>query len=188
MSFNIVETGFYGLRVIEASIFNDDRGYFFESFNKKKLSDIGFKFEFVQDNVSKSKKGVLRGLHYQINPMSQTKLISVLSGKILDVAVDLRRNSPTFGKCFSLELSSDDGRMILIPRGFAHGFVVLTADTVILYKCDQYYSPEHERGIIFNDPDLNISWKIPETDLIIAKRDLSFPTFSKAEMNFFFEV
>lgn len=182
-----INTGMKDLVIIENKMFSDDRGYFFESYNKNNLSKIGINAEFIQDNVSRSKKGVLRGLHYQLNPMSQTKLLTVLSGSILDVAVDLRKNSPTFGKYLSFELSADDNRSIFIPKGFAHGFVALSDNTVILYKCDNYYSHESERGIRFNDPVLNIDWKLSEKDLTIAKRDLNFPLFSEAEMNFIYE-
>jgi dTDP-4-dehydrorhamnose 3,5-epimerase len=187
MSFTISQTKLKGLFIIEPKMFADERGYFFESFNKEKLKDEGIKADIVQDNVSRSKKGVVRGLHYQLEPMSQTKLISVLSGKILDVAVDLRKGSPTFGEYLSVELSSENCKMIMIPKGFAHGFVSLEDDTIIMYKCDRYYSPTHERGIRFNDPVLKIDWKLPEKELIIAKRDLVFPAMSDAEMNFIYE-
>jgi len=187
MSFNIIDTGFEGLKIIETKRFKDHRGYFFESFSKKNLSESGLDFDFIQDNVSSSKKGVLRGLHYQLNPMAQSKLLTVLSGRIMDIAVDIRKKSPTFGKYFSMEISSDDNWMIFIPKGFAHGFAAFTDETVILYKCDNYYSPEHERGIIYNDPDLKIDWKVSYNDFIIAKRDLSFPAFSEAENNFIYE-
>lgn len=184
MNFRIEETGIKGLLIIESRIFSDERGYFFEAFNKSHLSRIGLDTEFVQDNVSKSGYGVVRGLHYQLEPASQTKLLTVLSGKILDVAVDLRKNSETYGKHFSVKLEAGEGRMILIPKGFAHGFASLTKDTVLLYKCDSIYSPSHERGIIYNDPDLNIDWNIPPSDVVITERDLSFPLFKNAEMNF----
>jgi dTDP-4-dehydrorhamnose 3,5-epimerase len=187
MSFEIIKTDFKGILIIEPKVFTDDRGCFFESFNSKKLSDSGIKADFVQDNVSRSKKGVLRGLHYQLDPMAQTKLLTVLSGKILDVAVDLRAGSPTFGKHLSVELSSDNKRMVVIPKGFAHGFVALEDNTLVMYKCDNYYSPVHERGIRYNDPSLNINWILPDKDTIIAKRDLSFPSFLEAENDFVFE-
>lgn len=184
MNFRVEETGIEGLYVIETKMFRDNRGYFFETFNKAQFSEIGIKQDFVQDNISKSGYGVIRGLHYQLEPASQTKLLTVLSGKILDVAVDLRKSSPTFGKHFSVKLEAGEGRMIIIPKGFAHGFASLSDDTVILYKCDNLYSPSHERGIIYNDPELNIDWNIPSSDVVITGRDLSFPLFKDAEMNF----
>lgn len=187
MNFEIIKTNFKGILIIEPKVFTDERGCFFESFNRRKLSDTGIKADFVQDNVSRSKKGVLRGLHYQLDPLAQTKLLTVLSGRILDVAVDLRTGSPTFGKHLSVELNSDDKRMVLIPKGFAHGFVALEDNTLVMYKCDNYYSPVHERGIRYNDPALNINWILPEKDLVITKRDMGFPLMSDAEMNFLFE-
>ena len=188
MSYEIFKTDFKGILIIEPKVFSDDRGCFFESFNSKKLNDAGIKADFVQDNVSRSKKGVLRGMHYQLDPLAQTKLLTVLSGKILDVAVDLRKGSPTFGKHLSVELNSDNKRMVVIPRGFAHGFVALEDNTLVMYKCDNYYSPVHERGIRFNDPALNLNWLLPEKELIITKRDLSFPIMSEAENNFVYEA
>jgi dTDP-4-dehydrorhamnose 3,5-epimerase len=186
MSFKIVATPIEGLLIIETKIFKDGRGCFFESFNGGKFSEAGIKIDFVQDNVSRSKRGVIRGLHYQLDPAGQTKLLSVLSGKVLDVAVDIRKGSKTFGRHISFELSADDNKMILIPKGFAHGFAALEDDTVILYKCDRYYSPEHERGIRYNDPGLKIDWKISDHDAIIAERDLKFPGLKDAEINFNF--
>ncbi|MFO7810035.1 MAG: dTDP-4-dehydrorhamnose 3,5-epimerase [Candidatus Delongbacteria bacterium] len=184
MNFRVEETGIKGLNIIETKLFRDNRGYFFETFNKAQFSEIGIEIEFVQDNISKSGYGVIRGLHYQLEPASQTKLLTVISGMILDVAVDLRKSSPTFGKHFSVKLEAGDGKMILIPKGFAHGFASLSDDTVILYKCDNLYSPAHERGIIYNDPDLNIDWNIPSSDVVMTERDLKFPLFKDAEMNF----
>ena len=184
MNFRVEDTGIKGLFIIETKIFKDTRGYFFESFNKAQFSEIGINAEFVQDNVSKSGYGVIRGLHYQLEPASQTKLLTVLSGKILDVAVDLRKESTTFGKYFPVKLEAGKGRMVIIPKGFAHGFASLSDDTVILYKCNNLYSPSHERGIIYNDPELNIDWNIPSSDIVVTERDLSFPLFKDAEMNF----
>jgi len=184
VSFNVIETGIEGLRIIQARIFRDERGYFLESYSRHKLKEAGVDYSFVQDNISRSKRGVLRGLHYQLDPMSQTKLLTVMSGRIIDAVVDLRKGSPTYGKHYTVELNSEDSSMVIIPKGFAHGFVSLSDDTVIMYKCDNYYSPEHERGVKFNDPDLSINWKIPEDELIIADRDRNFPCFADAEMNF----
>lgn len=188
MSYEITKTDFQGILLIEPKVFIDDRGCFFESFNSKKLYDAGIKTDFVQDNISRSKKGVLRGMHFQLDRLAQTKLLTVLSGKIIDVAVDLRKGSPTFGKHISIELNSENKRMVLIPKGFAHGFVALEDNTLVMYKCDNYYSPVHERGIRFNDPALNINWILPENDLVITKRDMSFPIMSEAEMNFVYEA
>jgi dTDP-4-dehydrorhamnose 3,5-epimerase len=186
MSFRISTTPIEGLLIVETRLFIDGRGFFFESFNRLKFKEAGIDAEFVQDNVSRSRRGVIRGLHYQLEPESQTKLLTVLSGVILDVAVDLRKDSPTFGSHLSFELSSDDNKMILIPKGFAHGFAVLSDEAVIHYKCDRYYSPDHERGIRYNDPELKIDWKIPEKDAVIAERDMKFPNLMNAEMNFNF--
>ena len=146
----IIETEIPGLLVIEPKVFNDSRGYFFESFNHKLYSETGIQFNTVQDNESSSTRAVIRGLHYQLNPMAQSKLIRVIKGKIFDVAVDLRSGSPTFGKWFGLELDSSSKKQLYIPGGFAHGFSVLSSETIILYKCDNYYSPAHERGILYS--------------------------------------
>jgi dTDP-4-dehydrorhamnose 3,5-epimerase len=186
MTFKIIDTELEGLKIIEPKLFTDSRGYFFESFNSQKMSDAGIKEVMVQDNISKSKKGVLRGLHYQLKPFGQAKFLTVLSGRILDVAVDIRIGSPTYGRHFSIELTGGSGRLIFIPEGFAHGFVSLEDETIILYKVGNYYSPENERGIRYNDPDLKIDWKLDEKELIITARDLSFPLFSEAENNFRF--
>ena len=183
-----IELDIQGPLIIEAKVFPDHRGCFYESFNIKKLLKLGINNNFVQDNVSESKKGVLRGLHYQLDPFSQAKLIIVLSGEILDVIVDIRKGSPTFGKHLSIELSSKDHRILFIPKGFAHGFIAIKDDTIVQYKCDRYYSPEHERGINFSDPTLNINWNYPKDKIIIADRDLQFPLFNKAEMNFTYEA
>jgi dTDP-4-dehydrorhamnose 3,5-epimerase len=184
----IKELDIQGPLIIETNVFPDQRGCFYESFNIKKLSELGINANFVQDNVSKSKKGVVRGLHYQLDPFSQAKLIIVLSGKILDVIVDVRKGSPTFGKHVSVELASKDHKVFFIPKGFAHGFIALEADTIVQYKCDEYYSPKHERGINILDPTLNIDWNYPKDKIIIADRDLQFPLFDKAEMNFIYEA
>jgi len=184
MSLNIIESGIEGLKVFQTKIYRDERGCFYEVFSSQKFEEAGINDRFVQDNVSRSKKGVLRGLHYQLEPKAQSKLLTVISGKIIDAAVDLRAGSPTFGKHFTVELSSDDGKMIYIPKGFAHGFLSLSDDTVIMYKCGELYSPEHERGIRFNDPGLGINWKYPEEEMIVTERDRNFPLFEDAEVNF----
>ncbi len=158
----LIQTGFDDLFIIEAPKIGDTRGYFSEAYNYRDLKSLGIDIRFVQDNQSRSMRGVMRGLHFQNSPHAQTKMVRVLSGAILDVVVDLRKNKNTFGKSFQLEMSSENGRQILVPKGFAHGFVVLTDSAEILYKTDEYHYPDFEGGIIFNDPDLNIDWKIPE--------------------------
>jgi dTDP-4-dehydrorhamnose 3,5-epimerase len=182
----IIETGFAGLVIVEPVVFKDDRGYFFEGYNQHKFSNLKIDTHFVQDNQSKSNYGVLRGLHYQLEPYAQTKLIRVLEGKIYDVVVDIRKGSPTFGKTFSRELSSENFNQLYIPKGFAHGFSVLSKTAIILYKCDSLYNPKAERGIRFNDPDLAIDWQIPVKEAILSPKDLVHPLFKDAEMNFIF--
>lgn len=173
-----------GLLIIEPEVFKDDRGYFFESFNKKAYHDAGINYHWVQDNQSKSKYGVIRGLHYQLKPKAQAKLVRVLYGRIYDIALDIRQDSQTYGKWFGLEISSDNNIQFVIPAGFAHGFSVLSEEAVVLYKCDELYDSGSERGIIFNDPALGIDWKILQDKIIISEKDLFLPRFSDAEMNF----
>jgi len=179
----IVETTIKDLVIIEPKVFGDERGYFFEAFNQKKFEDLGLNYNFVQDNESKSSYGVLRGLHYQLEPYAQAKLVRVLSGNVLDVAVDLRKGSPTFGEWFGIELSGENKKQFLIPKGFAHGFVVLSEEAVFQYKCDEFYNPVYERGIIFNDPIINIDWKLTEKDIHLSKKDSELPILSKSESN-----
>jgi dTDP-4-dehydrorhamnose 3,5-epimerase len=181
---NIVETGFDGLVVLEPKVIEDGRGYFMESYRYDVLKFKGIDFHFIQDNQSKSRKGVLRGLHYQNAPYPQTKLVRVLSGEILDVVVDLRREKLTFGQSFSIQLSAESKNQLLVPRGFAHGFLVLSEAAEILYKCDEFYHPEAEGGIMYNDPALQINWGMSEKDLILSQRDQSHPTLEKAIFNF----
>jgi dTDP-4-dehydrorhamnose 3,5-epimerase len=180
----ISETGLEGLLIIEPKVFTDNRGYFFESYNEKILKEAGIDILFVQDNQSKSSRGVIRGLHYQLEPHAQTKLIRVLQGSIRDVAIDIRKGSPTFGKWFSIDLSDTNKKQLLVPKGFAHGFSVISETAVILYKCDDFYNPGSERGIIYNDASLGIDWGIATGDEIISDKDLKHPTFDKAEINF----
>ncbi|MPM77475.1 dTDP-4-dehydrorhamnose 3,5-epimerase [bioreactor metagenome] len=181
----IINTEINDLFIIEPDVFGDDRGYFFESYNKMKLDPlIGNEYIFVQDNESKSSYGVIRGLHYQLAPFSQAKLVRVLQGKVYDVAVDLRRNSPTFGNWVGVELSGENKRQFFIPKGFAHGFSVLSETAVFAYKCDEYYHPEAEAGIIYNDPSLNIDWKVKDADIKVSSKDNVLPNFEKARMNF----
>jgi dTDP-4-dehydrorhamnose 3,5-epimerase len=180
----VTETGFPGLKIIEPRVFEDPRGYFFESYNLEKFRDAGIEIHFVQDNQSKSQFGVIRGLHYQNNPHAQTKLIRVLQGKIYDVAVDLRSGSPTKGKWYGVELSDENKLQLLIPKGFAHGFSVLTESTIVLYKCDAVYQPQSEAGILYNDPELKIDWKIPAGKEIISAKDKNLQNFKEADHSF----
>jgi dTDP-4-dehydrorhamnose 3,5-epimerase len=183
----VIDTPIEGLKVFEPDVFGDERGYFFESFNEKKFSDLGFSYKFVQDNESKSSFGVLRGLHFQLEPYAQTKLVRVVKGIVFDVAVDIRKGSPTFAKWFGIELSDENKKQFLIPAGFAHGFVVLSQEAVFQYKCDNLYKKEAESGIIFNDPIININWKLEEKDIHLSKKDQDLPELSKSENNFIFK-
>lgn len=178
---NVLETKLKGCFIIEPKIFEDKRGYFFESFNAKKFKNLTeVETAFVQDNQSYSTRGVLRGLHYQTGDYAQAKLVRVVKGKVLDVAVDLRKESKTFGDYFSIELSEDNKKQLFVPRGFAHGFVVLSETAVFSYKCDNYYNKSSEQGIIFNDLDLNIDWELSECELLVSEKDIELPTFKNA--------
>lgn len=169
--------------VIEPQVHGDERGYFVETFRQDKLEEfLGFNVNFVQDNESKSSKGVLRGLHYQLNPAAQTKLVRVIQGCVLDVAVDIRKGSATFGKYVAVKLSSENKRQLFVPRGFAHGFLVLEDNTVFAYKVDNYYSPENDRGIAFDDPALNINWKFQKSQLKLSKKDTVQPLLKDTEV------
>lgn len=177
---NIIRTDIPDLLVIEPDIYGDSRGYFFESFSRRKFEEAtGIKVDFVQDNESRSSYGVVRGLHFQKSPYAQAKLVRVVRGRVRDIAVDLRPDSPTFGKYHAIELSEDDHRQFFIPKGFAHGFSVLSEDAVLQYKCDEYYAPESEGGIAWNDPDLDIDWQIPEDKMIISPKDQNHPTLKE---------
>ena len=168
--------------ICEPDIYGDDRGFFMESFRDDKLTDfLGFKIDFCQDNESKSSLGVLRGLHYQLPPFAQTKLVRVIEGVVWDIAVDIRKESPTFGQHVALELTGENKKQLLIPRGFAHGFVVLSETARFVYKVDNYYSPKHDRGIAFNDTQLNIDWKVPSDKLKLSQKDTHQPSFKDAE-------
>lgn len=180
----LIETGFSGLYLLEPTVFTDSRGYFMESFNAKMLTGLGLDANFVQDNQSFSKKGVVRGLHFQNAPFAQTKLVRVLSGSILDVVVDLRKDQQTFGKNFTIELSDENGLQLYVPAGFAHGFSVLSETAQILYKCDNYYHPEAEQGLLFNDPALGIDWGIAENDMILSEKDRKNPILAEATFRF----
>ncbi len=177
---NFIRTEIPDVIIIEPKVHGDDRGYFVETFRADKLEEfLGYKINFCQDNESKSSRGVLRGLHYQLHPAAQTKLVRVIKGSVLDVAVDIRKGSPTFGKHVAVKLSSENKRQLLVPRGFAHGFVVLEDDTVFAYKVDNYYSPENDRGISFDDEALGVDWKIPHTELNLSTKDKTQPKLSQ---------
>ena len=172
---NIIETEIQGVFIIEPKVFGDSRGYFFESFSKKEFESRIGPVEFVQDNESKSCHGVVRGLHFQKPPHAQAKLVRVVKGKVLDVAVDLRKDSPTYGKHVTVELSEDNHRQVFIPKGFAHGFSVLSEEAVFQYKCDDYYAPETEGAVAWNDPELNIDWRVPADMMILSEKDKRHP-------------
>jgi dTDP-4-dehydrorhamnose 3,5-epimerase len=181
---NITKTPLTGLLIIEPTVFRDQRGYFFESYNQLRLEKEGIHCRFVQDNQSKSVYGVIRGLHYQVEPKAQTKLIRVLSGLIYDVALDMRKGSSTYGRWFGLELSDDNHKQLFIPRGFAHGFSVLSETAVISYKCDDFYAPEFDAGVNYNDPDLGIDWRVPPESIILSGKDAKLPPLQEAINNF----
>jgi dTDP-4-dehydrorhamnose 3,5-epimerase len=181
------QTPIQGLVIYEPMVFEDSRGFFFESFNEKIFTREGITKTFVQDNQSRSSYGVIRGLHYQLAPHAQSKLVRVLSGKILDVAVDIRKGSPTYGKHFAVELSGDNKKQLYIPHGFAHGFSVLSETADVLYKCDGFYNKESEGGIRYNDPLLQIDWKIPAGKELISDKDLQNPLFVDCRNNFVLE-
>ncbi|MCF6245414.1 MAG: dTDP-4-dehydrorhamnose 3,5-epimerase [Sulfurovum sp.] len=179
---NINKTKLEGVYTIEPKIFGDDRGYFAETFRQDILEEaIGHKINFVQDNESKSSLGVFRGLHYQLPPFSQTKLVRVIEGTVLDVAVDIRKGSPTFGEHVAVELSAENKKQLFIPRGFAHGFLVISPTAIFTYKVDNYYAPKHDRGIIYNDKDLKIDWGMDEKALLLSEKDTNQPTFKEAD-------
>ena len=180
---NIKNTSLPGLLVIEPKVFGDSRGYFFESYSKRELDEaIGHEVSFIQDNQSCSSRGVIRGLHFQRGEYSQAKLVRCVCGNVLDVAVDLRKDSPTFGRHFSIELSKENKVQMFIPRGFAHGFAVLSDIAVFQYKCDKYYNLESEGGISILDPSLNIDWKIDPKEAILSQKDLNLPFLSETEL------
>ena len=171
---NIIKTSVEGIVIIEPRLFKDERGCFFESFNQKDFEEKVCRTTFVQDNESKSSYGVIRGLHFQKPPFEQAKLVRVVKGAVLDVAVDIRKNSPTFGQHVAVELTEENHRQFFIPKGFAHGFSVLSKEVVFQYKCDEFYHPEAEGGIAWNDPNLGIDWKIPENKIIVSVKDTMY--------------
>ncbi|MCQ4872572.1 dTDP-4-dehydrorhamnose 3,5-epimerase [Butyricimonas paravirosa] len=176
----VIETEIEGVVILEPQIFGDERGYFFESFSLKRFEEEVSKTVFVQDNESKSKYGVLRGLHYQLPPYTQAKLVRVVKGTVLDVAVDIRKGSPTFGKYVAVELSEENKRQFFLPKGLAHGFAVLSEEAIFQYKCDEYYAPGHEGAIRFDDPDLGIDWRLPLKDIILSEKDKKHPRLRDA--------
>jgi len=184
--FKKIPTKLEGVYILEPTVFEDHRGFFMESYNKKDFEEIGLYFDFVQDNHSLSvKAGTLRGLHYQLNPKAQTKVVRCLRGAIYDVVVDIRKGSPTFGQWVGVILTADNKRQIVVPKGFAHGVLTLVANTEIMYKVDEYYSPEHDRAIRWNDPTIGIDW--PVSTPILSDKDRNAPLLEEAEINFYYE-
>ncbi len=181
----VEETKLKGCYIIHDTIFTDSRGYFFESFNQKKFTELtGHAIPFVQDNQSRSSKGVLRGLHFQQGDAAQSKLVRVLKGRVLDVAVDIRPGSATYGEHVVVELAEDSHTQFFVPRGFAHGFVVLSDEAIFFYKCDNFYNKAAEGGIIYNDPDININWQLPHGELLLSDKDLLLPSLKKLNTSF----
>jgi dTDP-4-dehydrorhamnose 3,5-epimerase len=183
----LIPTAFPDLFILEPTVYTDNRGFFYESFNNKYLASAGLHYNFLQDNHSKSSFGVVRGLHYQREPHAQAKLVRVSRGKVLDVVVDLRSGSPTYLKSFSMELSEENKLQLLVPRGFAHGFSVLSVECEFLYKCDNYYDKDSDAGIAYNDPQLQIDWKLKPEEMIISEKDRNNPEIPNATFNFPFE-
>jgi dTDP-4-dehydrorhamnose 3,5-epimerase len=180
---NFIRTKIEDVVIIEPKVHGDERGYFVETFRQDKLEAfLGFQVKFCQDNESKSSKGVLRGLHYQLSPAAQTKLVRVIQGRVLDVAVDIRKGSPTFGEYVSVELSAENKRQLFVPRGFAHAFVVLEDDTIFAYKVDNYYSPQNDRGISFNDPAIGVDWTMDTELLKLSEKDMKQPLLKDADL------
>lgn len=185
---NVIETVLDGVVIIEPRIFKDDRGYFFESFSKRDFTEQVRAIDFVQDNESKSSYGVLRGLHFQKPPFCQSKLVRVIQGAVLDVAVDIRQGSPTFGQHVAVELNEDNHRQLFIPRGFAHGFSVISDEVVFQYKCDNFYAPQYEGAIAWDDPDLGIDWRIPSNSVILSEKDKHHARLKNAEFLFDYQI
>lgn len=181
---NVIQTEIPGVVIIEPKVFGDSRGYFFESFSEKIFTEKVSQTHFVQDNQSKSCYGVVRGLHFQKPPHTQAKLVRVVKGRVLDVAVDIRKGSPTYGKHVAVELTEDSHRQFFVPRGFAHGFAVLSEDAVFQYKCDNYYAPQSEGAIAWDDPDLGIDWGIPADKALLSEKDSKHPRLKDADIPF----
>jgi dTDP-4-dehydrorhamnose 3,5-epimerase len=184
----IIQTTFPGVLLIQPKVFEDSRGYFFESYSQINFTENNMAYDWVQDNQSSSSYGVIRGLHYQLNPFAQSKLVRVFRGSILDVIVDIRKGSPYYGSHFAVELSAENKMQILVPQGFAHGFSVLSESAEILYKCDNYYHKNSEAGILYNDPALGIDWKVPADKVIVSEKDLILPGFADIKTNFEFST
>lgn len=176
----IIKTPIPDLIIFKPAVFKDDRGYFFEAYNDKRYKESGIQFDFVQDNISFSSRNTIRGLHYQVGDYAQSKLVQVVQGKVIDVAVDLRKSSPTYGKHFAIELSAENNLQFYIPRGFAHGFSVLSETALFHYKCDNFYNKESERGIIYNDKSIGIDWQIDLNKAIVSEKDIILPNFEEA--------
>ena len=181
---NIVQTGIPGLVVIKPRVFEDDRGYFFETFQQERYREAGIERTFIQDNESRSVKGVVRGLHFQLGDAAQAKLVRVIRGSVFDVAIDLRKGSPTFGKWFGVELNENNKKQLYVPRGFAHGFSVLSETAIFTYKCDNLYNREAESSINPFDKTLGIDWQVKEEDALVSEKDKNAPVFEEAQMNF----
>ncbi len=180
-------TDFPGLQIFTPAIFEDQRGYFFESYNQRLFAAEGLEINFVQDNQASSTFGVIRGLHYQLEPYAQTKLIRVLSGTILDAVVDIRKNSPTYGKAFTIELSAQNKKQLLVPKGFAHGYSVISETAEVFYKCDVFYHKESEGGIAWNEPTLQIDWRVPAESVKVSEKDAHYPSVENCTNNFVFK-
>ena len=180
----VFKTDFPGLVIYEPNVFEDNRGYFFESYNEKVFIENGIDMHFVQDNQAKSTYGIIRGLHYQLDPFAQTKLVRVISGRIIDAVVDLRKNSPTYARAFTIELSAENKKQLLVPKGFAHGYSVISETAEVFYKCDTFYNKESEGGITWNDPALNIDWQIPAGKAIVSEKDAAQPLFENCRNTF----
>ncbi len=181
-----IKTEFPGLLIFEPKVFEDNRGYFFESYNEKVFSEEGIEINFIQDNQAMSSFGIIRGLHFQANPFAQTKLIRVLAGNIIDVAVDIRKNSPTYGKAYTIELSAQNKKQLLVPKGFAHGYSVISEFAEVFYKCDAFYHKESEGGILWNDRKLNIDWRIPLGKVLVSEKDAKYLLLENSDNNFVF--
>lgn len=179
---NLLSTGFKDLFVLEPKVIGDPRGYFMESYNRQTLKSLGIDITFVQDNQSRSVKGVLRGLHFQRAPFAQTKLVRVLLGSVLDVVVDLRKSEPTFGKHFAVEITAENKKQVLVPKGFAHGFIVLSETAEVFYKCDEFYNREADGGIHYRSAD--VDWRIPEDQLLLSDKDKNLPSIQEAKYQF----
>lgn len=179
-----IDTDFPGLKIFDPAVYSDSRGYFVETFNENTFKAAGIDVRFVQDNESKSQYGVVRGLHYQLDPHAQAKLVRVIYGEVLDVVVDIRRGSPTYGQKYEVLLSGDNKRQLFIPRGFAHGFSVLKDDTVFSYKCDNFYNKASEGGVLLSDPDLAIDWRVPADKMVISDKDKNNPPLKDCVNNF----